>query len=429
MKTTALKPLLITLMLSITAPAYSENQALIELLDVLRQNNTIDQQTYEQLKNLASETKPADHITEQAHKKVHKDLDAAKPTIGGRIQLDTAFYDQDRHKNGTEIRRARLFAQGKIGEAWKYKLQYDFTGDGKEGIRDAYLGYRLSDTANLQIGNIKQPYSLAEQTSSKHITFTERALPNALSLGRSLGIRLNHSGQNHHAAIGLFSNGINDDRDQVHSLTGRITATPINHSGYLWHIGGSASYQRHNTTDIRIRARPESHVTGIRLIDTRDPNSGDDIQSNGQTRFALETAYAYRGLQAQAEYLHTNIDTAGGSPSLDFNGYYITGSWLLTGENIKYQTSKGLFSSIKPKSAVGEGGIGAWQLAARFSNLDLNDAGINGGEQSNISLALNWYATAQIRFALNYVNVLDIAGGTNDDQDLNILQLRTQATF
>jgi len=48
--------------------------------------------------------------------------------IGGRIQADAATYSEDRltHNDGTEMRRARIFVQGKLWEVWKYKFQYDW---------------------------------------------------------------------------------------------------------------------------------------------------------------------------------------------------------------------------------------------------------------------------------------------------------------
>ena len=109
-------------------------------------------------------------------------------------------------------------------------------------------------------------------------------------------------------------------------------------------------------------------------------------------------------------------------PSLDFSGWYATGSWLLTGETRLYVVADGSFDGVKPKNDYG-----AWELALRFSSLDLDDEDITGGEQKNISLGLNWYYSQKVRLMLNYITVDSEKEGESDDP--NILQLRTQLAY
>ena len=78
---------------------------------------------------------------------------------------------------------------------------------------------------------------------------------------------------------------------------------------------------------------------------------------------------------------------------------------------------------------VGQGGFGAWQLAFRYSSLDLNDADINGGEADSFTLGLNWFATPNLRFSANYVNVLDMKGGPGSGDEPDVFQLRAQLEF
>ena len=56
-----------------------------------------------------------------------------------------------------------------------------------------------------------------------------------------------------------------------------------------------------------------------------------------------------------------------------------------------------------PNGIFGEGGIGAWELALRYSYMDLQDGGIQGGKEWDITAALNWWATPSIGFRFNYV--------------------------
>jgi len=118
----------------------------------------------------------------------------------------------------------------------------------------------------------------------------------------------------------------------------------------------------------------------------------------------------------------------------DFSGWYAYGSWFLTGESRKYK--KGAFSRVTPNTTVGKGGIGAWELAVRYSSIDLDDADTQGGEQDNVTVALNWYATKYVRFMANYVHVdADpvreglVVPGEYDDDSPNIYQVRAQIDF
>ena len=62
------------------------------------------------------------------------------------------------------------------------------------------------------------------------------------------------------------------------------------------------------------------------------------------------------------------------------------------------------WSRQKPSDAWDkDGGSGAWEIAARFSSIDLTDGMVSGGEQDNITLALNWYPNPATRWMLNFV--------------------------
>ena len=99
----------------------------------------------------------------------------------------------------------------------------------------------------------------------------------------------------------------------------------------------------------------------------------------------------------------------------------------MTGESRRYK--KGVFGGVTPKNSVSKGGKGAWELGIRYSTLDLTDRNIEGGEIDAMTWGLNWYPTATLRLSANYVDVLDVKGGTNNKQQPSVFQLRTQWAF
>jgi phosphate-selective porin len=120
-----------------------------------------------------------------------------------------------------------------------------------------------------------------------------------------------------------------------------------------------------------------------------------------------------------------------GKISPEFDGFYIYGSYFLTGESRNYSTSSGAFDRVKPKTDFHptEGGWGAWEIGLRYSNIDLSDGNVNGGEADNITVGLNWYLNPNVRWMANYVySDVENREGVSDD-DLNIVQTRFQIDF
>ena len=46
---------------------------------------------------------------------------------------------------------------------------------------------------------------------------------------------------------------------------------------------------------------------------------------------------------------------------------------------------------------------GAWEIAARYNFLDLNDGAVTGGEMTVIEVGLNWHLNAMTRIMANVV--------------------------
>lgn len=135
------------------------------------------------------------------------------------------------------------------------------------------------------------------------------------------------------------------------------------------------------------------------------------------------------------EYTNTWIDRKNGESNLYFNGWYGEAAWTLTGEQRNYKN--GRFFRVIPTNNFNltKNRIGAWELAARYSEVDLNDGGFKGGKLSNLTIALNWYLNENTRLMAGYDKALEITDSplTNSDgskpDNLDTFMFRAQLVF
>ena len=174
-----------------------------------------------------------------------------KLKFGGRIMYDFAVWDNDSDSlgsfSGTEFRRIRFFHSGTVYGNVKYKLQLDFAGGGVS-LKDVYIETAIPYLGNLRMGHFKEPFRLEALTSSKYITFLERALPIAFSPERNVGLMIHNSFMDDRLSVqvGLFAeatDGNNKNIDNVWNRTGRLTFVPMNDGGKLLHLGVSMSHR------------------------------------------------------------------------------------------------------------------------------------------------------------------------------------------
>ena len=203
-----------------------------------------------------------------------------------------------------------------------------------------------------------------------------------------------------------------------------MTWAPFGGGDRVLHLGGSASYRNLNDSKIlRYRSRPDSNITSVRLVDT-----GSIRDVNSRTLYGLEAAGLIGPWSAQGEYFFANVDRRS-SGNLDFSGWYVQRAYVLTGELRNYNPSFGAFGRFKPARSVSAGGPGAWQLAARLSQVNLSDRAINGGKERDRTFGVNWFLEPTLRLSLNYVNVLDVDGGPSAGDKPSSMEARAYSDF
>lgn len=343
----------------------------------------------------------------------------------GRVHVDYAIHDEDSSAlgDGFRARRARMGLSGKIDDDWSFKIEYDFAESGSSA-KDVYLRYTGLEAGNITVGHFKVPFGLEELTSSNSITLIERSLPTgAFARSRRMGVGYSTGGDNWSFGAMGFGQGQgsgvrSSTADEGLGIGGRLTFTPVQSDRNLFHLGVAASTESAADTDVdqaRFRSRPESRPTNVRLVDTGTIEEVSRIGILG-----LEAAWQSGPLSAQSEWMRTSVSRKAGAPGVDFDGWYVSGSWVLTGESRGYRG--GVFRGVTPESPGG-----AWELTARYSSLDLDDGPVAGGEEQNWTVGVNWYANSKVRFMANYIDVESERRGVADNP--GIFLMRAQVSF
>jgi phosphate-selective porin OprO/OprP len=424
------------------------DSAMKELIEILYQKGSIDQAEYEALMKAASEEAESEdaikkHVAEAPKVSTAKGLTIASQDgssswdFSGRVQMDAATYGDETDDNGNDVpltdfgqeaRRVWLSFRGTMYDHWSLRIQYDFSGN---SLKDGWLSYSgLPGSTTLKIGQFKEPISLSQQTGNGNLTFLERPTPvNAQVPFRNVGIQLGTKFDKGTLTAGLFGQGLDSgggDEQASLALTARGTIAPIHGDRKLLHLG--AAFTARDAGDrqsFRFRDRPESHITNTRLVDTGNIAGADSLFTVN-----VEAAGVYNRFAWQGEYIRTSVDRDGAfGGDLDFGGYYVVGSFFLTDDSRRYSMGGGKWRSVSPSQPFSQGGPGAWQLGFRYSDMDLIDGSVDGGEQQIASAVLNWYPESNLRFSINYNKVVGLDGGPFPGAEPGAVTARAQITW
>ena len=392
----------------------------------------------------------------QASLKKAADDAKKKPTfkINGRIHLDywafpnpsegIGFFEHPNPASpqfGTDpedrflFRRIRLEMGGDILETMLWRIQVDFNNPNEPELKDVYLGFKeLPGNQELLIGIQKRPLGLDHLNSSRYNVFMER--PFVVEAFNEDARRL-----------GIAAYGVSDDelfhwRYGVYNLenvtssdgrylgdayqlsgNGRLSSSPwydetSGGRGYFhWAVSGMIARPDGNRTasatnanEGRFRTRPESR-TEMRWLDTGAIRGAEWYEILGVESILNVGPVQFTG-EYQWNWLQRDDTTPGTGPDLSFQGGYAFISYFLTGEHIPYERDTGTIGRVVPfenfflveRCQGGTGhGWGAWQVALRYSWLDLTDADIAGGIGHAGTAALNWYWTPFSKLQTNVI--------------------------
>lgn len=280
-------------------------------------------------------------------------------------------------------------------------------GFDQEGLDNfTFFDYRLDiplagGTLLLSVGKQKEPLSMERLEPLNFLPMQERAaMLDAMLTSRNVGVILSGNiwDESVSWATGLFNPWIDQGgsfQENPTTVTARITGLPYysDDESTLLHMGIGARLSN-GKGGVQYRGNPE--VFGAPLF----VNTGL-IETNWVGLINIETSFRSGPFWLAAEYVHNYVDSPKDG-KLNFKGFHLTGSWVLSGEMRNYRKKNGSFDQIPIARTVSQGGWGSFEAVARFSSVDLNDGSINGGAMRIYSLGFNWWLMTNFSVGANY---------------------------
>ena len=381
---------------------------------------------------------------------------------GSRQRPDTRQFPR-LNTFGENLRRGYIPFVFKYDD-FQVNITPDFGGspDGSPTLYEANINWAPSAIKPLTVtlGYFKPWLTLGDSESASDFLFLER--PSIVEAARSI------AGSNSRSAVGArwfedryfiasyLTGAVYGSQTTAPALpqqtgaTLRLAARPVATTDWDVHTGFSASDSFHiqrtaTGQTLTISDRPELRIDNNRLVST------GALNARSAYTYGPEFAVRWRNLMLQGEYIRVGVDrTDGGAtvrtPGLEFDGGYAEASWVITGEPRRYLPASGAFGNPAPARpfSLRNGGYGAFELAGRYSHINLNDkvtrgrsaastGGVYGGIQDIYAVGVNWYLDDHFRFLLDYdiidVDHLNTAGTTQIGQRIQAVALRAQATF
>jgi len=344
------------------------------------------------------------------------------------MPMDYTSFDQDaaskeqvgNQQDELEARSLRLSARGffELFRTWNYMLSYEYKGFDQTSTDDwnttdvrvsTVLGPTLG---TLTLGKIKEPYAYEMVGDAANLPQHERLL-SPFFRSRNVGATLGNAVLDQRAtwAVGWYNDWWtqgNSWSESGNDFAGRITALPVwseDGANYL-HVAASTRHYGAVDDQLRYRGKPASNVAAD-YVDSGKV-AGDHAWHTG-----IEALWNHGGCSVLAEYVRADLSTRDDSaPTLD--GWYVTGSWVITGEHRPYDRKAGYARRILP-----QGRWGAVELIGRYGHVDLDDKTVSGGTMDGWWAGVNWWANNRWKASVGYGSIdLDRFGFTGNTRTL-----------
>lgn len=370
---------------------------------------------------------------------------------------------QDTQDDGAYFRRVRFRTDGTGYETIEFALEVNFEQLNYITYDHLWVGMKdlpFIDTA--RVGQHKVPLGMENIGSDYHLSMLERSsAADAFSVLFAPGLFLQNNFFNQNVVVqamlhktqplGFYTSEFGNGNI---AGTGRVTWTPVyeDEGREIIHVGVGYQYRTANLgrelqpggtgnafgdsqNVMRFRARPDLR-DGIGI--GSGGNLGGSVDRMVDTGFILadgahtlvpEFLTIWGPFSIQAEHYMVQVENARnllgpgkvgnsfGNPF--FFGGYVESSYFLTGERRGYDRRSGMYDrpvldqngfAVRGDNGRINWNLGAVQLAYRYSYLDLDSNGLNGGIMTQHSFGLNWYINNTTKVQFQYsISERDVA--------------------
>jgi phosphate-selective porin OprO/OprP len=349
--------------------------------------------------------------------------------LGGQLKTDSRTFLEDGGERLTDsfyISSARLIFDGTLFKEFEFRLAPEF-GNGSTQLIDGYIDWKHWNALKLRAGKTKGPVGLERLQSDVDNQFVSLGFPSSLAPNRDIGLQLYgdlFDGVLTYAA-GVFNgtpDGASADIDEHDSkeLAARVFAHPfkktdlkplqglgVGVAGTVGNRQGSAATATSNT------ALPSLKTPGQNTFFTYVTGANGAYADGVEDRISPQGYYYLGPFGLLGEYVISSQEVRRGTVNnqrIQNAAWQVAASYVLTGENASYK-------GVTPENpfSLAKGQWGAFEIAARIHELDVDDAAFTGiaanrladptvsaTKATALGVGLNWYLSKNVKLMIDY---------------------------
>lgn len=336
----------------------------------------------------------------------------------GRVFFDGGFFMNDHLNLGSsfQVNDVRLGTVLTLFEDWEAKIELGYA-DKAISFKDIYLSYAWKGHV-FKLGHQYEPFGYARIGSSNYRFMQHATADEALGTSRKLGLTYSYDRDWWNVMAGVFSNGnvqSGGQLEQGYTLSAKVIARPWMAEKKLLHIG---------VAPVFIDGKDEVSFGGgvpTMLLADGDNAFLDATVNNviNQWKLDVEGILLCNKWYFQGQYYlgHLNRHDA---TNYNGQGGYVQAGYLLLGEKHNYDAATGMMKNPAP---------GSLELLVRYDAVNLNDAGIQGGRLSDVTVGLNYFLNKYIAAKINYTRMMVADASPLGNNRFDVLQARIQLSF
>ncbi|HEV8644305.1 MAG TPA: porin [Burkholderiales bacterium] len=337
--------------------------------------------------------------------------------LRGVLQADSRWYGDSQVGSTADtflLRRVRPTFEGKFARIYGFRITPDFAGSATS-IVDAYAEGNFADPFKVRVGRFKAPFGLERLQSGSNLAFNERAIPTNLAPNRDNGVQLFGDvlwGTTEYQ-IGAFNGAVDNtvgvtDNNNGKDFVGRVFSHPFKNTDWDLAKGfgiGLAYGQGTQRGTAAAGNLPTFLTPGQQTFASYATGAFAD---GDRERISPQFYYYYGPLGVLGEYVVSKQDVTLGAVTreVENDAWQVLLSWVVFGGDAS-------FRGVAPKSSFdwSAGTWGAVELAARYSELDIDDDAFTAGllslnssasKAKDSGVGVNWYLNRNVKLQLNY---------------------------